>query len=134
MAFALFCFVVDALLADLQSTTQHISYQHSHPPQPSSYQQYHHHHQQHPYAYSSANDSPYGSGPRIVVRKSDSSASSQDSRESTPPLPPPPALELLDSVPAYRTPDVSVIIVTRGRTKLLMQVQLGNLQGKLQYC
>ncbi|XP_025089653.1 leupaxin-like isoform X1 [Pomacea canaliculata] len=96
---------LDALLADLQSTTQHISYQHSHPPQPSSYQQYHHHHQQHPYAYSSANDSPYGSGPRIVVRKSDSSASSQDSRESTPPLPPPPALELLDSVPAYRTPD-----------------------------
>lgn len=109
---------LDALLADLQSTTQHISYQQYQQQQP----------QQPPGGYngqeggygSPAGGGGYGPGPvgsyatsptggyhsqapRTVIRKSDSSTSSQDSRSSTPPLPPPPAQELLDSVPSYRS-------------------------------
>ncbi|KAL8596901.1 hypothetical protein ACOMHN_065850 [Nucella lapillus] len=114
--------LADALLADLQSTTQHIS----------SYQQYQQQQQQHqpppspPHPHHPSYYHPGGAGdgngnvaaagaapssyhpsqqynsqaPRTVVRKSDSSTSSQESRGSTPPLPPPPAQELLDSVPS----------------------------------
>lgn len=106
---------LDALLADLQSTTQHISsyqqyQQQQQPPPPSSHQ--------HPAYYPPPSHSSGGGvgeggaypqqavynsqAPRTVVRKSDSSTSSQESRSSTPPLPPPPAQELLDSVPSYR--------------------------------
>lgn len=95
---------LDALLADLQSTTQHISsyqqYQQQQQPSPHQQQQ-----QQHNYSLGSpsqAHSSYNPQAPRTVIRKSDSSASSQDSRSSTPPLPPPPSQELLDSVPAYR--------------------------------
>ncbi|XP_046551095.1 leupaxin-like isoform X1 [Haliotis rubra] len=69
---------LDALLADLQSTTQNIStYQHQINP------------------------------PAQVITNTnrDSSASSRDSRSSTPPLPPPPPVEVLDSLPPPRGHD-----------------------------